>query len=187
VGKIDGNLFYGINLSDVDVVMGGTTVVDIDEVALDYNFMTFLRGDVVLDDIRLTRPVFRVERTAEGWNIMRLVKARTPDSPRARRAIEIGEIGISDGTVYVEDAVGTSGVEIPERFEKIDITAYRIRPSAKSLTADCNARKTPAWPSGKTRVRAVRSGTSRAVEMRRTNWSCIRLSILIRSRSQIQR
>ena len=120
IGRLDGNLFFGLELEDVDVVMDGKTVVDIKDVGLDYNAFTFIRGDVVLDDIRLNQPVFRVERTADGWNIARLIRARTPDRPRGRRAIEIGEIGVSDGSMYIEDAVGTSGVDIPERIERID-------------------------------------------------------------------
>ena len=120
IGRLDGNLFFGLELEDVDVVMDGKTVVDIKDVGLDYNAFTFIRGDVVLDDIRLNQPVFRVERTADGWNIARLIKARTPDRPRGRRTIEIGEIGVSDGSMYIEDAVGTSGIDIPERIERID-------------------------------------------------------------------
>ena len=120
IGRLDGNLFFGLELEDVDVVMDGRTVVDIKDVGLDYNAFTFILGDVVLDDIRLNQPVFHVERTAEGWNIARLIKARTPDAPRGRRTIEIGEIGVSNGSMYIEDAVGTSGVDIPKRIERFD-------------------------------------------------------------------
>src|SRR5919106_1876265 len=122
IGRLDGNLFFGVELGDVDVTQNGETVVDIDDVGLDYNAFTFIGGDVVLDDIRLTRPVFHIKRDADGWNLARLIKARTPDpdEPKNRRTLEIGEIGISDGTLYIEDAVGTSGVETPARIERLD-------------------------------------------------------------------
>src|SRR5687767_9315888 len=68
IGRLDGNLFFGVELDDVDVTMNGKTVVNISNVGLDYNAFTFFRGDVVLDDIRLSRPVLRLERTADGWN-----------------------------------------------------------------------------------------------------------------------
>src|ERR671918_674667 len=76
IGRLDGNLFFGVELEDVDVTMNGKTVVDIKDVGLDYNAFTFLFGHVVLDDIRLNQPVFHVERTASGWNITQLIKAR---------------------------------------------------------------------------------------------------------------
>ena len=134
IGRLDGNLFFGVDLEDVDVTMNGETVVDIKDVGLDYSVFSFLSGGVVLDDIRLNQPVFRVEKDADGWNILRLIKARTPDpdGPKSRLPIAIGEIGISDGTLYIEDrslagrkagetgAVGTSGIDVPARIERLD-------------------------------------------------------------------
>src|SRR5688572_26026968 len=74
IGRLDGNLFFGVELGDVDITVNGKSVVDIDDVGLDYNALTFFGGDVVLDDIRLTRPVVRLERTADGWNLARLFR-----------------------------------------------------------------------------------------------------------------
>src|SRR5687767_1453961 len=86
IGRLDGNLFFGVELGDVDVTVNGETVVDIDDVGLDYNVLTLIGGDVVLDDIRLTRPVLRLKRDAEGWNLAHLIRARTPDpdQPKTR-------------------------------------------------------------------------------------------------------
>ena len=97
IGKLDGNLFHGVALGDVDVTVDGEKVVDVDDISLDYNVFTFIRGDVVLDEIRLTRPVLHLQRDADGWNLAHLIKARTPDpdKPKNRRTLEIGEIAIS--------------------------------------------------------------------------------------------
>ena len=139
IGRLDGNLFFGIDLGDVDVTVDGEKVVDIDDVALDYNAFTLVRGgDVVLDEIRLTRPVLRLRRDESGWNLAHLIKARTPDpdEPKNRRTIEIGEIGISDGTLYVEKgAVGTSGVDVPARIEKLD-ASVGVKSNEDELTVD---------------------------------------------------
>src|SRR5690349_11412462 len=84
IGRIDGNLFYGIRLADIGITQNGKTVVGVDDVGLNYNVFTFIRGDVVLDDIRLTRPVVRLERDANGTlNLANLIKARTPNQPKS--------------------------------------------------------------------------------------------------------
>lgn len=136
IGKLDGNLFQELALADVDVTVDGKRVVYVDDISLDYNAFTFIRGDVVLDQIRLTRPVLHLERDAEGWNLANLIKARTPDEPGNRRTLEIGQIAISDGTLFVEkEAVGTSGVDVPARIEKLDATVG-VRSNEDELTVD---------------------------------------------------
>ena len=137
IGRLDGNLFYGVELEDVSVTMDGETVVAIKDVGLDYNALSFLRGHAIIDDIRLNQPVFRLERTAEGWNLARLVKVRTPDRPQPRRRpIEIGEIGISDGAVYVKHQSGTiAGIVVPARLERID-ASLSVKSNEDALTID---------------------------------------------------
>jgi hypothetical protein len=124
IGRLDGNLFFGVEMEDVDVTMNGKTVVDIKDLGLDYNAFTFISGHAVLDAIRLDQPVLLVEKNADGWNLMQLIKARTPDpdEPKNRPSIEIGEIGISDGTLVFEgDVVGTSGsIDVPSRLNRLD-------------------------------------------------------------------
>jgi translocation-and-assembly-module (TAM) inner membrane subunit TamB-like protein len=140
IGRLDGNLFFGVELEDVDVTMNGQTVVDIKDVGLDYNAFSFLAGYVILDDIRLNQPVFRVEKDAEGWNIARMIKARTPDpdEPKSRRPIEVGEIGISDGTLYIENkAVGTSGIDVPSRIARLD-ASLGVASDEDELTVEIN-------------------------------------------------
>ena len=98
IGHLGGNLFYGVNLEDVDVAMNGKNVVDVKSIGLDYNAFSFIRGDVVLDAIKIERPILRLQQTKDGqWNLTQLVKARTPDSPSNRKSLEIGEIGVADG------------------------------------------------------------------------------------------
>ena len=123
IGRLDGNLFFGVELEDIDVTMDGKTVVEVQDVGLDYNAFTLIGGHVVLDDIRLNKPTVRLEKTADGWNLTKLIKARTPDpdEPKTRRPLEIGEIGVTDGAVELAgQPVGTTGVSVPERIEKLN-------------------------------------------------------------------
>src|ERR671924_119119 len=65
IGRLDGNLFFGVELEDIDVTMNGKKVVEVKDVGLDYNAFTFIAGNVVLDDIRLNKPTIRLVKTAE--------------------------------------------------------------------------------------------------------------------------
>src|SRR6266508_5537577 len=47
IGRLDGNLFFGVELGDVDVTMNGQPVLEVKDVGLDYNVFTFVGGDVV--------------------------------------------------------------------------------------------------------------------------------------------
>src|ERR671928_2096040 len=48
IGRLDGNLFFGVELEDIDVTMNGKSVVEVQDVGLDYNAFTFISGDIVL-------------------------------------------------------------------------------------------------------------------------------------------
>jgi hypothetical protein len=135
IGRLDGNLFTGIELGGIDVTMNGKSVVNVDQVGVAYNPLTFLTGDVVLDHIRLDRPQLVMERTADGWNLANLIKARTPDEPRNRRTIEIGEIGVSDGSLDVVDAVGTTGFDTPMRVDRLD-ASVSVKSNEDELKVD---------------------------------------------------
>ena len=139
IGRLDGNLFFGVRLADVDIVQNGKTVVGIDGVGLDYNVFSFFTGDVTLDDIRITRPVLRLERTADGkLNLAHLLNLPTPDpnKPKSNRRVEIGEVGISDGTLYVEPgAVATGGVAMPAKLERLD-ASVGVKSNADELVVD---------------------------------------------------
>ena len=140
IGRLNGNLFFGVELENVDITQNGKTVVDVKDLTLDYNVFTVIGGDVVLDDIRLNEPVIHVVKTAEGWNIAQLIKARTPDpdEPKSRRTLQIGEIGVTNGMLTFEgDVVGTTGVDVPSRVERLD-ASVGVRSNEDELEVDVN-------------------------------------------------
>ena len=139
IGRLDGNLFFGVEMEDVDVTVNGEQVVALKDVGVDYNFLTFLTDHVVLDHIRLNQPTLHLAQTDKGWNLVQLIKAQTPERPQSRKPIEIGEIGVSQGTLYIESQpggpVGTSGVNVPTVIEKID-ASIGVSSDASELKVD---------------------------------------------------
>ena len=135
IGRIDGNLFFGVEAEDIDITQNGMPVVSLKDVGIDYNFLTFLGGNVVLDHIRLNEPQLHLKRTATGWNLAGLIRAQTPNAKRARKPIDIGEIGVSDGTLYLDSPVATSGVDVPKVIDKID-ASVGVTSDASELKVD---------------------------------------------------
>ena len=119
IGRLDGNLFFNVEMEDIDVTMNGKKVIDVKDLGLDYNPLSFISGNIVLNHVRLDRPQLVLEQTSQGWNLANLIKTRTPKNPNQKTNLEVGEIGISDGSLLVQP-VGTSGVDVPRRVDRLD-------------------------------------------------------------------
>ena len=124
IGRLGGNLFFGVELEDLDVTLDGQSVVSVKDIGLNYSVFDFLGGGVMLDSIRLNRPVVHLAKDAQGWNLGRLLKRERKEADREGpgRPIAIGEIGITDGSVFLEGAPGPSSVELPSRIERLNAT-----------------------------------------------------------------
>ena len=116
IGSLGGNLFFGLELEEVGLVAGGERVVSVRNAGIDYSAIQLISGNLVIDHVRLDQPVVVLERTADGWNLASLVKRQEREQDRTgpRRAITIGEVGISDGRLEVRERgpVGTSGQSV---------------------------------------------------------------------------
>jgi autotransporter translocation and assembly factor TamB len=122
IGRLGGNLFFGVELENIDVTLNGQSVVAVKDIGLQYSVFDFLGGGVRLDSIRLNRPVVRLEKNNEGWNLAQLLKKQEKEADREgpRRPIAIGEIGITDGSVFIDGAIGPSAVDLPSRIERLN-------------------------------------------------------------------
>ena len=108
IGRLGGNLFFGVELEDIDLTLNGQPVVSVKNVGVQYSVLDFLGGGIVLDSIRLNQPVVRLEKTDRGWTLGQLLKKQRKEADREGpgRPIRIGEIGI---TGWVVDTEGRGG------------------------------------------------------------------------------
>jgi hypothetical protein len=122
IGRLGGNLFFGVELEDIDITLNGQSVVSVKDIGLDYNVLDFLGGGVVLDSIRLNGPVVRLEKNGDGWNLGQLLKKREKHAEREGpgRPISIGEIGVSGGSIFVDGPVAGARVDAPSRIERLN-------------------------------------------------------------------
>src|SRR4029078_3542039 len=92
------------------------------DLGVNYNVFQLLTKGLSVDSIRLDQPVIYLRREGDSWSLSRLVKKQETEADRRGPAypIAIDAIGIANGSVVVESPVGTSGVQVPKRFDHLD-------------------------------------------------------------------
>lgn len=123
IDRLGGNLFFGVELENLSVEQRGERIIAVRNAGVDYSIIQLITGDIVIDHLRLDEPRIVLRRENGRLNLGTLVKRerREKDRTGPGRSVSIGEIGISGGSISVEDgAVGTSGTAIPRVFDKLD-------------------------------------------------------------------
>jgi autotransporter translocation and assembly factor TamB len=136
VERLKGNLFFGIEMEDVGLSMDGQPVVSVKDVGLNYNAFDLVTRSLSVDSIRIDKPVVYLRREGDTWSLSRLVKKQEQEANRQGPAtpVSIDEIGISDGSFVIDGPVGTSGVEVPKRFEHLDARlSFKYEPVRYSI------------------------------------------------------
>ena len=75
IGRLGGNLFYGIELENIAVSMDGSQVVAVKDLGLDYSVFDLVSKGLSVNKIRLNKPVIYLRRTAPGG----VALAKRPD------------------------------------------------------------------------------------------------------------
>lgn len=144
IGGLGGNLFFGVDLSDVAIDVAGERIVAVKNLQVDYSVIDFISRGLVVDDIRITEPRLVLRRGSDGqWNLASLVKKQQQEAEREgpERPVSIGSIGIASGLLTIDDAphadgtVGTSGrtepatVNLPTAIRNLDAKlSFRYEP-----------------------------------------------------------
>ena len=125
IGRLGGNLFFGVTLSDVAVHVSGDRVVAVKALEVDYSILQLVSRGIVLDRIALSGPVVRMRRDAEGWNLGKLVKAQRREADREgpRRPISLPSIVVTDGVVEIDDRIGSAIYTAPRRIDQLNVDA----------------------------------------------------------------
>jgi autotransporter translocation and assembly factor TamB len=126
IDRLEGSLFGGVRLSGVRLLSeGGEPLVQIDDVTVDYSLRELVQGGVTIRSIRLVRPRISAARGADGrWNLASLVRrdAREEDRSGPGRAIRLGGVEMIDGAVSLGNPVSFGGIQIPTRYEQLNLS-----------------------------------------------------------------
>ncbi len=139
IGRIGGNLLFGVEVSDLAVDVSGSRVVAAKIVQVDYNVFQIVSKGVILNEIKLVEPAIALERDRSGWNLGRLVKEQEQEADRKgpRKPIELQSIEIVNGRVTIADRVGAAGYVLPTTIEALNLkTSYAYAPVHYSVVID---------------------------------------------------
>jgi autotransporter translocation and assembly factor TamB len=136
IERLGGNLLFGVEMENVGVSMDGSQVVAIKDLGLNYNVFQVIARGLSVDEIRLDKPVVYLRREGDTWSLSRLVKKQEAEADRRGPAnpIAIDAIGITDGSLVVDSPVGTSGIQVPKRFDHLDAKlSFKYEPVRYSI------------------------------------------------------
>lgn len=139
IGGLGGNLFFGLQLSDVRLDLSGERVVAVKNIELDYSVFRLVSSGMVMDEIKLAQPTVVLVRGPQGWNVARLVREQEKEADREGPGtpISLPSIEITDGTVVIRDEGGLESVRLPERISDLDIKAsYEYAPVHYTIGLD---------------------------------------------------
>jgi translocation and assembly module TamB len=122
IERLGGNLFFGIEMENIGISMDGSNVVAVKDLGVDFNVFTLITRGLSVDNIRVDHPVIYLRRDGDTWSLSRLVKKQEQEADREgpARPISIDAIDVNGGSLVVDGPVGTSGVEVPKRFDHLD-------------------------------------------------------------------
>jgi autotransporter translocation and assembly factor TamB len=134
IGRLQGSLVRGIQLSDITLSREGQTLISIDDVALSYSIRELVSQGTSIRRIRLARLHVVAQKQPDGrWNLGALIK-RTAREGQVRgpgRPIHFDSIEISDGIVSVLDPVMLGPAHVPLEYHDLDVSfAFDYQPVA---------------------------------------------------------
>jgi autotransporter translocation and assembly factor TamB len=139
IGSIDGNLLFGVQVSDIAVDLSGERVVAAKGLEVGYDVFQMISKGVIFSEIKLIEPTITLERDGGGWNVNHLVKKQEKEANREgpRRPIDLQAIEIADGRITIADHTGADGYRLPEVIEDLDLKAsYAYAPVHYSVVIE---------------------------------------------------
>lgn len=106
LGRLEGNLISGFEITNVELLESGRTVLLVEKIEARYDPLAFLVKRVSLAHVTLINPHIELVRSSNGsWNINRLIKPTPPDSTPSAWVIEIKEAELKNATFSLIDSL----------------------------------------------------------------------------------
>jgi autotransporter translocation and assembly factor TamB len=139
IGRLEGNVFYGVQLKDIAIDVNGEHIVSVKQIDLAYSLPELLSKGIVIPTIRLDEPFVVARHDANGWNLAGLVKRQQQEADREgpRRSVSLPHIEIANGRASIDDRAPSDAYRFPSQVENINLNAgFLYEPVHYSLTLD---------------------------------------------------
>ncbi len=123
IGRLGGNIFFGVELEDIAVTMNGEPVITLKDARIAYSVLQLMTKNLVVTSLRLNEPVVHMRREGRAWELSDLVKKQSRESKRTGPGlpVRVDDIEITGGSFAFDDRpVGTSGVDVPQTLNRLD-------------------------------------------------------------------
>jgi autotransporter translocation and assembly factor TamB len=123
IGRLEGSLFRGLLLGDINLTRNGRTLIHVDDIALSYSIRELFDRGTVIRRVQLTRPYVVGAKMPDGrWDLGALVKRESREQERTgpNRPIQIQSIEVVDGHVSLQDPLDFGAAHVPTDFQKLD-------------------------------------------------------------------
>jgi len=123
IGFLHGNLFTHTSLDNIVLTNDSDTIIKIDRIALGYNIMGLLSGNIEIDSLIISSPALHAVQNDSGmWNFQNLVagggSSKSTDSTGGTGYdITLSRFGIYDGSVIIR----TADTLIPKIIDSLNI------------------------------------------------------------------
>jgi hypothetical protein len=139
IGSLGGNLFYGIELGDINIDVNGEHILTLKKVEVKYSIAELVSQGVTIKQIRVDQPFILARRDAGGWNLRRLVKRQEQEANRQgpRKSVFLPDIQIIDARVAIDDRTPSRSYRWPSRIDGFNLKgSFAYAPVHYSVTLE---------------------------------------------------
>src|SRR5207247_1906006 len=108
--------------------------------SLSYSLRELFQSGILIRDVRVTRPRVTGAKRADGrWDLGALIRRESQEQERRgpRRPIEIQNIEVVDGDVWLHDPLDFGATHLPTHFASVNaVLSFRYYPVRWQLTFD---------------------------------------------------
>jgi hypothetical protein len=123
IGRLNGNLFFGVELEDVGITLKGRPVMSVKDIRLRYNALRFISKRIAIQSLLIDHPVVYLTRDGDTWSLASLVRKDRQQADRQGPALPfaVARAEVLGGAIVFDQPLTSGGVIVPTRIDDVDL------------------------------------------------------------------